>query len=116
MKQNDTDSKLVESKLDESKFCACIIFGLQVMRTDPSSISAILGVSNECECSITSLVLNGAFETGADGQMLAFFHKYARLRGKCQEMYYNVGQVFHQFGELSICCVLPTTLGQVSNV
>ena len=34
-------TKLVESKLGESQFCACIIFGLQVMRTYPSSLSAM---------------------------------------------------------------------------
>ena len=70
------------------------------------------GLLSECECSIIWLVLNGVFEIGADGwmfvsvfQSLAFLHKYARLRGKCQEMYYDVGRVFRQFGDLFVCCI-----------
>ncbi len=39
-------------------------------------------------------------------QALGFLHKYARLRGNCQEVMYNIGRVFHQLG------TYPATLPQ----
>lgn len=37
-------------------------------------------------------------------QSISFLHKYARLRGKCQECCYNIGRLFHQLGLVHIAC------------
>ena len=31
-------------------------------------------------------------------QSVSFLHKYLRLRGPCQESYYNIARLFHQLG------------------
>ena len=44
-------------------------------------------------------------------QGVAFFHKYLRLRGKCQESMYNLGRAFQQIGmTLSLLLTLSLTL------
>jgi general transcription factor 3C polypeptide 3 (transcription factor C subunit 4) len=37
-------------------------------------------------------------------QSICFLYKYLKLRGPCQESYFNVGRLFHQLGLLHIAC------------
>ena len=84
--QNNAGTKLDESKFDESKSFACIIFGLQVTMYEKFirlHLTQFLWASSKCECSMFCLVLNGVFKIGAGGwmlvsvfQLLAFLHKY----------------------------------------